>query len=270
VLVGASDSAVSREGPCTQTTVDFLARVADRLDPAPSDTKPQGKKQGTLAPPGAGVWVHGKVRLLIGYSRVSKSDGAQVVDRQRDARCEAGGVPCRVSEELASGPKDARPGWAACLNALQPGTPCIVWRLDRLGHDLKPLGGLIETLHPQQVGLTVLAGAGTQIDPAPTHGRLVFGICAALAAFEAALMRERTQAGWRAARPRGRHGGRPRKMTVTTRKMAMTAMAESGSPAKEVAFRLGSTTSTLYAYVNGDGSLKAIGQRLLDNNKAGR
>jgi hypothetical protein len=51
--------------------------------------------------------------------------------------------------------------------------------------------------------------------------------------------------------------------------MAMTAMAESGSQAKEVACRLGITTSTLYAYVNGDGSLKAIGQRLLDNNKAG-
>ena len=59
-------------------------------------------------------------------------------------------------------------------------------------------------------------------------------------------------------------------MTVTTRKRAMTAMAESGSPAKEVAFRFGSTTSTWYAYVNGDGSLKAIGQRLLDNTKAGR
>ena len=58
-------------------------------------------------------------------------------------------------------------------------------------------------------------------------------------------------------------------MTPTTLKMAMAAMAESGSQAKEVAFRLGITTSTLYAYVNGDGSLKAIGQRLLDNNKAG-
>ena len=58
-------------------------------------------------------------------------------------------------------------------------------------------------------------------------------------------------------------------MTATTLPMAMTAMAESGSQAKDVASRLGITTSTLYAYVNGDGSLKEIGQRLLDNKKGG-
>jgi predicted DNA-binding transcriptional regulator AlpA len=43
--------------------------------------------------------------------------------------------------------------------------------------------------------------------------------------------------------------------------MAMRAMAESSNQAKEVAARLGITTSTLYAYVSGDGSPKAIGQR---------
>ena len=58
-------------------------------------------------------------------------------------------------------------------------------------------------------------------------------------------------------------------MTATTLKMAMTAMAESGSQAKEIATQLGITTSTLYAYVNGDGSPKDIGQRLLDNKKVG-
>jgi hypothetical protein len=58
-------------------------------------------------------------------------------------------------------------------------------------------------------------------------------------------------------------------MTATTLKMAMTAMAEAGSQAKDVAFQLGITTSTLYSYVNGDGSLKELGQRLLDNKKGG-
>jgi hypothetical protein len=58
-------------------------------------------------------------------------------------------------------------------------------------------------------------------------------------------------------------------MTVTTLKMAMAAMAETDSQAKEIATRLGITTSTLYAYVNGDGSPKEIAQRLLDNKKVG-
>jgi len=202
--------------------------------------------------------------MLIGYVRVSKSDGSQTLDLQRDALLDAGVDSCRIYEDLASGRKDDRPGLATCLKALQPGNTLIVWKLDRLGRDLKHLVGLIDELNQRQVGLKVLAGAGAQIDTTTANGRLVFGIFAALAEFEAELIRERTKAGLMAARARGRVGGRPRKMTATTLKMAMAAMADPGSKPKEVAHRLDITTATLYAYVNGDGSLKEPGQRLLD------
>jgi DNA invertase Pin-like site-specific DNA recombinase len=109
--------------------------------------------------------------MLIGYVRVSKSDGFQVLDLQRDALVDVGVEPCRVYEDLASGRKDDRPGWAACVKALQPGNTLVVWKLDRLGRDLKHLVGFIDTLNQRQVGLKVLAGAGTQID---TRG--MFGI----------------------------------------------------------------------------------------------
>lgn len=109
-------------------------------------------------------------------------------------------------------------------------------------------------INQRQVGLKVLAGAGAQIDTTTANGRLVFGIFAALAEFETELIRERTKAGLTAARARGRVGGRPLKMTATTLKMAMTAMADPGSNPKEVARRLSMTTTTLYTYVNGDGS----------------
>ena len=56
-------------------------------------------------------------------------------------------------------------------------------------------------------------------------------------------------------------------MTTTTLKMAMTAMADKNSRPKEVARRLGITTATLYAYVNGDGSPKELGQKLLHKDK---
>ena len=92
----------------------------------------------------------------------------------------------------------------------------------------------------------------------------MFGIFAALAEFEAALIRERTQAGLTAARARGRVGGRPRKMTTATLKMAMVALADPNNNATDVARRLGLTRTTLYAYVNGDGSVKELGQQLLD------
>jgi DNA invertase Pin-like site-specific DNA recombinase len=102
------------------------------------------------------------------------------------------------------------------------------------------------------------------MDTTTANGRFVFGIFAALAEFETALIRERTHAGLTAARARGRMGGRPRKMTVTTLTMAMTALADPRNEAKEVAQRLGITTTTLYTYVNGDGSPKAAGQHLLN------
>ena len=47
------------------------------------------------------------------------------------------------------------------------------------------------------------------IDTSSPSGKLVFHIFAALAEFERGVIRERTHAGLRAARERGRIGGRP-------------------------------------------------------------
>jgi DNA invertase Pin-like site-specific DNA recombinase len=208
--------------------------------------------------------------MLIGYMRVSKSDGSQVLHLQRDALLEAGVEPVRIYEDLGSGRKDDRPGLAACLKALQPGNTLVVWKLDRLGRDLKHLVNTIDELSQHDIGLKVLSGAGAQIDTTTANGRLVFGIFAALAEFETELIRERTNAGLAAARARGRLGGRPRKMTQAVVKMAMAALADPQAKPSEVARRLGITTTTLYAYVNGDGTVKAAGQRLLETTDGGR
>jgi DNA invertase Pin-like site-specific DNA recombinase len=202
--------------------------------------------------------------MQIGYIRVSKSDGSQVLDLQQDAMIAAGVDPERIYKDLASGRKDDRPGLRACLKALQPGNTLVVWKLDRLGRDLKHLINTIDDLNKRYAGFKVLAGAGAQIDTTTANGRLVCGIFAALAEFEAELIRERTKAGLAAARVRGRLGGRPRKMTIEVLKMAMAAMATPKTKAFEVANRLSITTTTLYAYVNGDGSVKDLGKRLLD------
>lgn len=202
--------------------------------------------------------------MLIGYIRVSKSDGTQTLVPQRDALLAAGVEADRIYEDLASGRHDARPGLMACLKSLQPGNTLVIWKLDRLGRDLRHLVTTAESLRQRGIGLKVLAGAGAQIDTGTANGRLAFGIFAAFAEFERELIVERTQAGIAAARARGRRGGRPRKMDRTTLSMAMTAMSDRNAVAKEVARRLGITTTTLYAYVNGDGSPKAAGQALLD------
>ena len=57
--------------------------------------------------------------MLIGYMRVSKADGSQVFDLQRDALLATGVEPSRLYQDHASGKKDDRPGLEACLRSLR-------------------------------------------------------------------------------------------------------------------------------------------------------
>lgn len=202
--------------------------------------------------------------MLIGYMRVSKADGSQVLDLQKDALIKAGISSERIYEDLASGRFDDRPGLNSCLKALQPGNTLVVWKLDRLGRNLRHLVNTIDELKKKNVGFKVLTGQGAQIDSTTSEGKFMFGMFASLAEFERDIIVERTKAGLNAARARGRLGGRPRKMDVTMLKMAMSAMEDEKSIAMEVARHLSITTTTLYAYINGDGTPKELGVRLLE------
>ena len=66
--------------------------------------------------------------MLIGYMRVSKTDGSQSTDLQRDALIGVGVSPSHRYEDLASDRRDDRPGLAACLKALRKGDTLIVSR----------------------------------------------------------------------------------------------------------------------------------------------
>ncbi|HEJ7047500.1 TPA: recombinase family protein [Serratia marcescens] len=58
--------------------------------------------------------------MLIGYMRVSKADGSQANDLQRDALIAAGVDAAHLYEDRASGKREDRPGLIACLKALRP------------------------------------------------------------------------------------------------------------------------------------------------------
>ena len=57
--------------------------------------------------------------MLIGYARVSKADGSQSLDLQRDALQAAGVDAGHVSHDVASGVRDDRPGLDSCVRALR-------------------------------------------------------------------------------------------------------------------------------------------------------
>ena len=201
--------------------------------------------------------------MLLGYMRVSKADGSQVLDLQKDALLATGVAAGHLYQDLASGKRDDRPGLAACLKALRRGDVLVAWKLDRLGRDLRHLVNLVHELTERGVGLRILTGHGAAVDTTTASGKLVFGIFAALAEFERELIAERTKAGLLAARARGRRGGRPYKMTAAKLRLAQAAMGQPETRVGELCRGLGVTRQTLYRHVGPAGELRADGRKLL-------
>ena len=183
--------------------------------------------------------------MKIGYARVSTKEQslAMQVDALKKAGCD------KIHEEIASGAKTSRPVLEEIMRNLREGDTLIIWKLDRLGRNLAHLIHLTTKLIEKKVGLISL---NDPIDTSTAQGRMVFGIFASLAEFERELIRERTQAGLKSARVRGRKGGRPKGMTQAAIEKATIAEAlyKNGSiPVKKIAEQLGISKTTLYLYL---------------------
>ncbi len=201
--------------------------------------------------------------MLIGDMRVSKADGSQSTDLQRDALLAAGVDQAQLYEDQASGKREDRPGLSSCLKALREGDTLMVWKLDRLGRNLRHLINTVHDLTARGVGLKVLTGQGAAIDTTSAAGKLVFGIFAALAEFERELISERTVAGLASARARGRKGGRPFKMTPAKLRLAMASMGQPETRVGELCAEMNITRQTLYRHVSPKGELRPDGLKLL-------
>ena len=178
----------------------------------------------------------------IGYARVSTDD--QNPDLQTDALAAAGCA--RVFVDHASGAKASRPELDRLLDHLRPGDVLTVWRLDRLGRSMKHLVDLVDDLAARGVGFRSLT---ENIDTTTAGGTLVFGIFAALAQFERSLIIERTNAGLRAARARGRVGGRPRALSPAQVAMARELWVGGRHTAQDIATTLEVSVATIYRAV---------------------
>ena len=180
--------------------------------------------------------------MLIGYARVSTFD--QNLDLQKDALTKAG---CeRIIDETASGKNTARPGLNSIKEILRKGDTLIVWRLDRLGRSLKDLIEWINYLDSMGVAFKSLQES---IDTSTTTGKLIFHVFAALAEFERNLIKERTQAGFVAARARGRLGGRPKSLDSDKRQAVAKLYEDGKMPVMEICQMFNISKPTLYKYV---------------------
>lgn len=144
--------------------------------------------------------------MLVGYMRVSSGTDRQNTNLQRDALLASGVDSRHLFEDKASGVKDDRPGLAQVLSFVQRGDVLVVWKLDRLGRSLNHLIEIVNTLKMNGVAFRSLTDG---MDTSTASGELLFHVFGALAQYERALIAERVSAGLKAARLRGRIGGRP-------------------------------------------------------------
>ena len=180
--------------------------------------------------------------MFIGYARISTGD--QNLDLQRDALKQAGCT--KIFEDQTTGAKTDRPGLKEALSYVRAGDILVVWRLDRLSRSLRDLIEMITLLESKGIGLKSLQEL---IDTASTSGKLIFHIFGALSEFERNLIRERTHAGLKAARARGRKGGRPKALNADKQDLAIKLYDEKQHTVDKICEIMGISKPTLYKYI---------------------
>jgi DNA invertase Pin-like site-specific DNA recombinase len=183
---------------------------------------------------------------IIGYARVSKLE--QNLDLQKDELEKAGVKKQLLFIDKVSGMKEERPGLARCFENLQHGDVLVVWRLDRLGRSLPHLISIIKDLKERGVGFRSIADSN--IDTTTASGEVVFNIFSSLAQFERSLLQERTLAGLKSARARGRLGGRPKLLKDSPKiKMAKKLHEDKSLSIAEICQTMKISKSALYWYL---------------------
>ena len=176
--------------------------------------------------------------FIFGYARVSTEQ--QNLDRQIDA-LKRYGVEIIYNEKM-TGTKRDRPELNKLLERLAPGDTVVIESLSRLGRSTKDLLELMELFDSKGVNVVSLK---ERIDTTSSTGKLVFTIMSAIAQFERDIIADRTQEGLKAARARGRNGGRP-KIATDKVKQAVKLYGTGQYSIREIEGLTGVKKSTLY------------------------
>lgn len=180
--------------------------------------------------------------MKFGYARVSTLE--QNLQLQKDALEKAG---CeKIFTDKISGAYSERPGLTQCKEILRKGDVLVVWRLDRLGRSLKDLIHLVNELEDTGIEFQSLTES---INTKTSTGKLIFHVFAMLAEFERNLISDRTKAGIKAARARGRKGGRPCKLPLLKTQLLYQLYDERKLSINEICETIGISRPTLYSYM---------------------
>lgn len=183
--------------------------------------------------------------MIIGYARVSTQD--QNLDRQMDSLTAKG---CeRIYKEKMTGTTSARPEFEKMMATLRKGDTLVIDSFSRLSRSTKDLLSITEQLDQQGV---VIVSLKENLDTATATGRMMMTMLSALSQFERDLISERTHDGLKAARARGRMGGRP-KVKESKIKQALKLYDSKALSISEITKTTGISVPTLYRYLNARG-----------------
>ncbi len=181
--------------------------------------------------------------VRVGYARLTTDERASTAQLAALRRAD-----CRriYRDEASTVETNKHPALLQCLMALRPGDTLVVWKLDRLGSNVRELIQLMDDLRDRGV---MFASVSESIDTSMPAGRAMWHMVGVLAALERSLIVERTRAGIRAARARGVRFGRRPKLNANEVRRAR-ALVESGEPVPVVAKTLNVDRSTIYRLLN--------------------
>nr|WP_250810301.1 recombinase family protein [Neorhizobium tomejilense] len=148
------------------------------------------------------------------YCRVSTTD--QTTENQVTEIMAKGFLiaPHRIIAENISGktPAAQRPGFQKLMDKMEPGDRLIVTKLDRLGRNAIDVELTVKALAERDIEVHCLALQGFDLSTA--IGGMLFKMLLAFAQFERDLISERTNAGLKTAKAKGKVFGRPKSLTA--------------------------------------------------------
>lgn len=180
--------------------------------------------------------------MRVGYARVSTID--QNLEGQIDALHSDGCKPI-VSEKISS--RKERPKLEEAIGWLDKGDIFVCTRMDRLARSMRDLINILDRLNEKGVDVVFLE---QKIDTSSAGGKLVFHLFASVAEFERDIIKERTRRGLKAARARGRVGGR-KKLLSPVKVKALYEMYDSKNYSiSQICETLGLKKRTMYDYID--------------------
>lgn len=175
--------------------------------------------------------------MKIGYLRVSLD--SQKEDRQEDglkAICD------ELYVEKMSGARKDRPVYQQVVSMLRPGDTLVVWDLDRAFRSTVDALLEAEKLRQRGIGFQIVS---LNVDTSTPSGELIYTVMAAFAQFERSNLIKRTKEGMAAARLRGKHIGRPRKLNLEEVLLAHSKIQAGEATITEMAEQLDCSRETL-------------------------